>query len=71
MTKSCWLVSVEEVKLRGYSRVRFKVVKVSGVSLLALWKEKKENQDHRYIPYIYVCVLFFGELYNNNENIIR
>ena len=27
----------------GYSRVKFKVVKVSGVSLLALFKEKKEK----------------------------
>ena len=43
----------DEVLLAGFGRkgkakgdipgVRFKVVKVSGVSLLALWKEKKEK----------------------------
>jgi hypothetical protein len=32
---------IEGVVLRGEKQVRFKVVKVSGVGLLALWKEKK------------------------------
>jgi small subunit ribosomal protein S23e len=48
----CWL-NITEVLIAGFGKkgkakgdiggVTFKVVKVSGVSLLALWKEKKEK----------------------------
>ena len=43
-TRSFLLVSVVRGKAKGdIPGVRFKVVKVSGVGLSALWKEKKEK----------------------------
>lgn len=48
-----YFLSQDEVLIAGFGRsghavgdipgVRFKVVKVAGVALLALWKEKKEK----------------------------
>ena len=44
MMRCCWLDLVERGKAKGdIPGVRFKVVKVSGVGLSALWKEKKEK----------------------------
>ena len=57
-----WRLTLVEVLIAGFGKkgkakgdiggVTFKVVKVSGVSLLALWKEKKEKVSP---PFIAVC----------------
>jgi hypothetical protein len=69
----------DEVLISGFGRrgkakgdipgVRFKVVKVSGVGLLALWKEKKV-QFPRYIRLLLTELRLIGETPVINQNLI-
>ena len=64
----------DEVLISGFGRrgkakgdipgVRFKVVKVSGVGLLALWKEKKVSTQYRFLALILNVTVGEAEIIN-------